>query len=137
MSEVHIPPGHALTTLHSTTLSSVEELLLPSLLCHSLLPCSTDGDARSALIARCRVIANSHEPTLPSLPSLLLTKLTSSLLHSANIYSHSIMKETRLARLPFTPHHTPPSPLTLLSPHPALTLTLSSPVTSPHPQDEE
>jgi hypothetical protein len=50
------------------------------------------GDARTALIAR------SAAARRALLPSLLVTKLASSLLHSANIYSHSVMKETRLAR---------------------------------------
>jgi len=45
--------GHALTNLHSTTLSSLQELAFPTFLCQSsLLTCVDDTSAKTILIIR-------------------------------------------------------------------------------------
>eukprot|EP00092_Neocalanus_flemingeri_P021059 GFUD01022817.1.p1 GENE.GFUD01022817.1~~GFUD01022817.1.p1 ORF type:complete len:634 (-),score=129.21 GFUD01022817.1:347-1978(-) len=58
------------------------DLSLPNFVCTNMYGCESDVDARKVLIL-----------------SLLITKLSSSLLYSGNIFFHSILKETRLVRM--------------------------------------
>ena len=74
--------GHALSNFATINNDSIKGLALPSFVCTNVYGCESEADARKVLIL-----------------SLLITKLSSALLYSGNIFFHSILKETRLVKM--------------------------------------